>query len=223
MRRYATPRDWSSAPSARHARSCSRSGASACRRHGASGAIRDLRGPAALARGAVEGRPLEPPDLGHEPRGAARLRRGRRIRPALVPARGGPEVRALAATARPCDRSRSDPARPGGLPRGVQSVPLRRSPAPAGEPRRLRPLDRRGPGPRALPGRRPVKPAAWKYRRDYERPCRECHRPIVGAARNQRLHDQCERAGIIRRRRFRAQRRMVRCAGLSGPPKEMER
>lgn len=50
-----------------------------------------------------------------------------------------------------------------------------------------------------------MKPAAWKYRRDYERPCRECHRPIVGAARNQRLHDQCERAGIIRRRRFREQ------------------
>lgn len=37
------------------------------------------------------------------------------------------------------------------------------------------------------------------YRRDYVRPCRECGHPIVGAARNQRMHGACRSAATARR------------------------
>lgn len=53
--------------------------------------------------------------------------------------------------------------------------------------------------------------AAWNYRRDYVRPCRFCHRPIEGAARNQVLHPACRtRACAIRFKRRREIRRAAR-------------
>jgi len=52
---------------------------------------------------------------------------------------------------------------------------------------------------------------AWKYRRDYVRPCRFCHRPIENAARNQVLHPACRtRDCAIRLKRRREIRRAVR-------------
>ena len=59
------------------------------------------------------------------------------------------------------------------------------------------------------------RPARRTYRRDYQRPCRECHQPIINAARNQVMHPPCRRHATAVR--FRLRRDIRRAAAGKFP------